>query len=65
MEPANRSEREKLFYGCLKGIISSLIEMKPNMELLESLFHSVNCTICLLKIKNGDTIKFIFIYNKR
>ncbi|CAD8209585.1 unnamed protein product [Paramecium octaurelia] len=39
ISPNNSNEREEILKGCLSGIIGSLIQMKPNEELLESLFQ--------------------------
>ncbi|CAD8157456.1 unnamed protein product [Paramecium octaurelia] len=37
--PNNSNEREEILQGCLSGIIRSIIDMKPNEKLLESLFQ--------------------------
>ncbi|CAD8182028.1 unnamed protein product [Paramecium pentaurelia] len=60
MAPTNRSERDKLLYGCLKGIINSLIEMKPNMELLETLFQGL-CQLYNMYIENKNR-KYYQVY---
>ncbi|CAD8130151.1 unnamed protein product [Paramecium sonneborni] len=38
MAPNNSNEREDILKGCLSGVIGSIMQMKPNAELLESLF---------------------------
>ncbi|CAD8105018.1 unnamed protein product [Paramecium primaurelia] len=51
MTPNNSNEREDIIKGFVNGIFGSLIQMKPNSELLESLFKA----IC--QIHNMYTIK--------
>ncbi|CAD8135690.1 unnamed protein product [Paramecium octaurelia] len=39
IQPNNRNEKQKILSGCLQGIIDSIIQMRPNEKLLESLFQ--------------------------
>ncbi|CAK92961.1 unnamed protein product, partial (macronuclear) [Paramecium tetraurelia] len=57
MAPNNSNEREEILKGCLSGIIGSIIQMKPNEELLESLFQGV-CHLYKLYVVNNNRNQF-------
>ncbi|CAK73532.1 unnamed protein product, partial (macronuclear) [Paramecium tetraurelia] len=51
--PNNSNEREEILKGCLSGIISSISQMKPNEELLQSLFQGA-CHLYKLYVINNN-----------
>ncbi|CAK64893.1 unnamed protein product (macronuclear) [Paramecium tetraurelia] len=59
--PKNRKEKEIVLKGCLNGIIGSIIQMKPNNELLESLFQGA-CLLYKMYVANKNRKQFEVYY---
>ncbi|CAK76754.1 unnamed protein product (macronuclear) [Paramecium tetraurelia] len=57
ISPNNSNERVEILKGCLSGIIGSIIQMKPNEELLESLFQGA-CHLYKLYIVSNNRKQF-------
>ncbi|CAK86295.1 unnamed protein product (macronuclear) [Paramecium tetraurelia] len=53
ISPNNSNEREEILKGCLSGIIRSIIDMKPNEELFESLFQGACHLYNLYAVSNN------------
>ncbi|CAD8208685.1 unnamed protein product [Paramecium octaurelia] len=51
--PNNSKEREEIWKGCFGGIISSIVQMRPNEELLQSLFRGA-CYLSKLYVRNNN-----------